>query len=88
MKYFLRFCIALIGLFYLSYSTPLFAQSRAGELLRNGTFEGGGGPDGKGGGVPEWAPFGQGYEIDHLTHRGGDQSIRCESPNLNGQHGA
>ena len=66
----------------------LSAQQRTGELLRNGTFEGGGGPDGRGGGVPEWEPFGAGYDVDRQTHHGGDQAIRCDSLNPNKERGA
>jgi hypothetical protein len=69
-------------------AAPLLALQNPGELLRNGTFEGGGGPDGKGGGVPEWEPFGVGYDIDRQAHHGGDQSIRCDSLNLNKERGA
>src|SRR5689334_1426998 len=36
----------------------------ASELLKNGSFEGGSGSDGKGGGVPRWEAFGNGYDID------------------------
>src|SRR5436305_635260 len=49
------------------------AQPGAAELLRNGTFEGGSGPNGKGGGVPRWVPVDAGYDIDRTTHHGGDQ---------------
>ena len=48
-------------------------------LLRNGSFEGGSGSDGRGGGVPEWEPFEAGYAVDREQHQVGDQSIRCES---------
>ena len=64
------------------------AQQTAGELLRNGTFEGGGGSDGRGGGVPEWEPFGLGYDVDRQNHHDGDQSIRCDSLNAARQRGA
>lgn len=66
---------------------PAGAQP-TGQLLPNGTFEGGSGNDGRGGGVPEWLPYGQGYTVDRQMHRGGDQSIRCDSLNPNVVHGA
>ncbi|HEV2472145.1 MAG TPA: hypothetical protein VGS41_05730, partial [Chthonomonadales bacterium] len=53
--------------------------AQRGQLVRNGGFEGGSGPDGAGGGVPEWRPYESGYDIDRQVRHCGDQSIRCES---------
>jgi len=64
------------------------AQPPAAEILRNGTFEGGGGSDGKGGGVPRWEPIDAGYDIDRQTHHGGDQAIRCDNLRPTGRRGA
>ncbi len=64
------------------------AQPPAAELLRNGGFEGGSGPDGKGGGVPRWDPVDAGYDLDRTYHHGGDQAIRCDSLHPNGRRGA
>jgi hypothetical protein len=69
-------------------STRAAAQTGAGELIRNGSFEGGSGNNGHGGGVPDWMPYGAGYEVDRREHHGGDQCIRCDSLNPAGQHGA
>lgn len=55
------------------------AQNRPAERLRNPGFEGGGGSDGKGAGVPGWDAFELGYDVDRNTFRGGEQSIRCDS---------
>ena len=76
------------GLLLVFLPVLLFAQVRPGELLHNGMFEGGGGSDGRGGGVPEWEPFGVGYDIDRQIHHEGDQSIRCDSLNPNRERGA
>jgi hypothetical protein len=69
---------------------PLYArgQGYGANLVRNGGFEGGSGPDGKGGGVPEWLPYGQGYDIDRRFVHGGEQSIRCDSTDTTSLHGA
>lgn len=56
-------------------------------LLANGGFEGGV-SDGRGGGVPGWNPFEQGYTIDRSTFRNGEQSIRCDSVHENSVRGA
>src|SRR6476469_2170268 len=63
-------------------------QPPAAELLRNGTFEGGGGPDGKGAGVPRWDAVDDGYDIDRNVHHGGDQSVRCDNLRPTGRRGA
>ena len=89
--YSVRFCASLLSavLFVLTGAIPLSAGAQpTGRLLRNGTFEGGSGEDGRGGGVPEWLPFGLGYSVDRQMHRGGDQSIRCDSLNPNVARGA
>ncbi|CEK20233.1 hypothetical protein CWRG_02766 [Chthonomonas calidirosea] len=69
---------------------PLWArgQDRVANLVRNGGFEGGSGPDGRGGGVPEWLPYGQGYDIDRRFMHGGEQCIRCDSTDTSSLHGA
>lgn len=67
---------------------PASAQRHGGELLGNGVFEGGSGGDGRGGGIPEWAPFESGYAVDRQNHHGGDQSIRCDSLNPSSKRGA
>ncbi len=82
------FACLLFYSFAILFVIPATAQERPGELLRNGAFEGGGGPDGRGGGVPEWEPFGAGYDIDRQAHHGGDQSIRVDSLNANKSRGA
>jgi hypothetical protein len=64
------------------------AQPLPSELLRNGTFEGGSGPDGKGGGIPRWEPVDAGYDIDRTVRHHGDQSIRCDNLHENGRRGA
>src|SRR5579862_1121828 len=56
--------------------------------MRNGTFEGGAGPDGRGGGVPRWEPVGTGYDVDRTVHHEGEQSIRCDSLRDSGNCGA
>src|SRR4051812_1976670 len=63
-------------------------QPGAGELLRNGTFEGGGGANGRGGGVPRWEAVDAGYDIDRNTHHGGDQAIRCDNLRDTARRGA
>ena len=78
----------ICGLLFILLPALLMAQPRPGELLRNGAFEGGGGSDGRGGGAPEWEPFGVGYDIDRQIHHEGDQSIRCDSLNANRERGA
>jgi hypothetical protein len=65
-----------------------FGQPPAAELLRNGTFEGGSGPDGKGAGVPRWDAVDAGYDIDRNVHHGGDQSVRCDNLRPTGRRGA
>lgn len=74
--------------FVLFAAFPPAIHAATGSLLRNGGFEGGSGSDGQGGGVPDWSPYGRGYVVDRQVHRGGDQSIRCESLNPQVQHGA
>src|SRR5437763_7155214 len=64
------------------------AQPLPAELLRNGTFEGGSGADGRGGGVPRWNPVDNGYDVDRRTRHGGDQAIRCDNLRPNGRRGA
>ncbi len=73
-----RFFPLLVSLCLL-FSTPAIAQNRPAERLRNPGFEGGGGSDGKGAGVPAWEAFELGYDVDRTTHRGGEQAIRCDS---------
>ena len=77
-------CIAersLVGLclLLLAFSTLAQAQNRPAERLRNPGFEGGGGSDGRGAGVPGWDAFELGYDVDRMTHHGGEQSVRCDS---------
>jgi hypothetical protein len=62
-----------------AFAAPSSAQNRPAERLRNPGFEGGGGSDGRGAGVPAWDAFELGYDVDRSTHRGGEQSIRCDS---------
>lgn len=64
------------------------AQAAEAELLRNGSFEGGSGPDGRGGGAPRWQPYEAGYDIDRSVHHGGDQAIRCDNLRVTTQRGA
>jgi hypothetical protein len=78
----------VLSLLSITVLPPAFGQQRAGELLRNGEFEGGGGSDGMGGGVPEWSPFETGYDVDRRIHHGGDQSIRCDSLRTQTRRGA
>jgi hypothetical protein len=80
---FLRYLTLLLML-----ALPCAVHAQGGELIRNGGMEGGSGNDGHGGGIPEWAPYGAGYEVDRREHHGGDQCIRCDSLNANAQHGA
>src|SRR5579872_1227890 len=68
--------------------SPAGAQPAPAELLRNGTFEGGSGPDGRGGGIPRWEPYEAGYDIDRTVHHGGDQCIRCDNLRPNARRGA
>ncbi len=88
MRNFSLYLRSICGLLLLLLPSFLVAQQRPGELLRNGAFEGGGGSDGRGGGAPEWEPFGVGYDVDRQTHHEGDQSIRCDSLNANRERGA
>jgi len=67
--------------------TPVSAQS-TGELVKNGGFEGGGGSDGRGAGIPRWNAFGLGYEVDRSVFHGGEQSVRCDSLRMEAVHGA
>src|SRR5205823_218184 len=78
----------LFAVLLLLIASVAFAQPPTGELLKNGGFEGGGGSNGKGAGVPRWDAFDLGYDIDRQTHRGGDQSIRCDSLRLETIRGA
>src|SRR4051794_13985991 len=64
------------------------AQPGIAEILRNGTFEGGSGPNGKGSGVPRWEAVDAGYDIDRTIHHGGDQSIRCDNLRPTARRGA
>ncbi len=73
-----RFLFSLV-LLLLALSTLAQAQNRPAERLRNPGFEGGGGSDGRGAGVPGWDAFELGYDVDRMTHRSGEQSIRCDS---------
>ncbi|MCW3094978.1 MAG: hypothetical protein JWL77_596 [Chthonomonadaceae bacterium] len=74
-------CHTPFGLFLLLLlcSCTSQAQNRPAERLRNPGFEGGGGSDGRGAGVPGWDAFELGYDVDRNTFRGGEQSIRCDS---------
>jgi hypothetical protein len=63
------------------------AQS-PGELIKNGGFEGGGGADGRGAGIPRWNALGLGYEVDRTAFHGGEQSARCDSLRTESVHGA
>ena len=64
-----------------------YAQT-TGELIQNGGFEGGGGPDGLGAGIPRWKAWNLGYEVDRTVFHTGEQSARCESNRATGEHGA
>lgn len=91
MKFAVLFLLAsLVTAFAVVVSTPAADAllQHAGELIRNGSFEGGGGADGRGGGVPEWAPYGLGYDIDRRNAHTLDQCIRCDSLNPDVLHGA
>jgi hypothetical protein len=77
----------LLSILLLSMTLRSRAQTE-GELIRNGAFEGGSGANGRGGGVPDWLPYGAGYEVDRREHHGGEQCIRCDSLNPGVQHGA
>ncbi len=57
----------------------LVSSSNAQNLIRNPSLEGGSGSDGAGGGVPEWLPFGHGYDISRTIAKTGQQSITCNS---------
>jgi len=76
-------CLILLAL-----SLSAQGQNRPAERLRNSGFEGGGGSDGKGAGVPGWDAFELGYDVDRMTHRGGEQSIRCDSLRVTTLRGA
>src|ERR1700730_2649954 len=85
----LRFLATLSSVLGLMLSLSLWTQAQGNdELIRNGAMEGGSGPDGKGGGVPDWMPYGTGYQVDRREHHGGDQCIRCDSLNPESQRGA
>jgi hypothetical protein len=85
----LRFLATLSSIFGLMLSLSRFTLAQGnGELIRNGAMEGGSGPDGKGGGVPDWMAYGAGYAVDRREHHGGDQCIRCDSLNPESQRGA
>jgi hypothetical protein len=77
--------LSLVGALVPSVSA---AQPLPAELLRNGTFEGGSGSDGRGGGVPRWEPVDNGYDVDRRVRHGGDQAIRCDNLRPNGRRGA
>ncbi len=85
-----RFLPTLFSLFAL----PLFLlfmgihPALAQTPLRNGGFEGGAGGDGRRGGIPEWTAYETGYDVDRQTHRGGDQSLRCDSLSVLARRGA
>lgn len=70
---------AALGLLLLALTLPVHAQKPQAERLRNPGFEGGGGSDGQGAGVPGWDAFGLGYDVDRTVFRSGEQSIRCDS---------
>jgi hypothetical protein len=75
----------LLGLvLFLGWAVSAHAQR---GLLTNGGFEGGAGRDGKGGGIPDWLPFEQGYDIDRQIVRNGAQSLRCDSANEQSRRG-
>ena len=71
--------LAGLCLILLAFAGSAMAQNRPAERLRNPGFEGGGGSDGKGAGVPGWDAFELGYDVDRTNFRGGEQSIRCDS---------
>ncbi|MCX6378192.1 MAG: hypothetical protein NT023_01740 [Armatimonadetes bacterium] len=80
----LRLLTPLFVLFALSY-TCAFAQQ---PPLKNGGFEGGGGTDGKGGGVPYWSPYESGYDVDRVVFHSGEQAIRCDVSRIEKKRGA
>ena len=71
--------LAGLCLIVVAFAASAQAQNRPAERLRNPGFEGGGGSDGKGAGVPGWDAFELGYDVDRMNLRGGEQSIRCDS---------
>lgn len=82
-----RFSLAGFLLVFVLASACVLAQG-VKPLLSNGSFEGGGGGNSRGGGVPEWEPFENGYDVDRTFHHEGDQSIRCESLAMTARRGA
>ncbi len=75
----------LIGIAFFAIRISAFAQQ---PLLKNGGFEGGGGSDGKGGGVPYWLPFEAGYDVDRVVFHTGEQAIRCDVTRPDKRRGA
>ncbi len=69
-------------------SNSVVAQPGIAEILRNGAFEGGSGPNGQGAGVPRWEAVDAGYDIDRNTRHGGDQAIRCDNLRPTARRGA
>ncbi|MCS6776653.1 MAG: hypothetical protein RMJ43_07445 [Chloroherpetonaceae bacterium] len=81
----MRAVVWLVGSFW--FCLTLAGAGAQTPLLSNSGFEGGV-SDGRGGGVPGWNAFGQGYTIDRNTFRNGEQSIRCDSVHEHGVRGA
>ncbi len=71
---------ALLWFFLMLAVLPLEAQTLP---FLNGGFEGGGA-----GSVPNWTPFGGGYDVDRNTKRNGDLSLRLDNANPNRAKGA
>ncbi len=75
-----RLHLLLIPIAVLLCCNCLVAQGQpAGELIKNGGMEGGGGSDGAGGGIPRWNGWISGYEVDRSDFHTGEQSARCDA---------
>ena len=81
-------CLFVFLLCLICVSSTDAQPASPSELLKNSGFEGGSGGDGRGGGVPRWAPFESGYDVDRKNQHGGDQCIRCDSVNSETLQGA
>jgi hypothetical protein len=68
-------------------SLPRAQAQSAGEVLKNGGFEGGGGADGQGAGIPRWNAWGVGYDVDRTEFHSGEQSARCDALRADKEHG-
>ena len=81
--------VLAISLFaMLVVSRPGASAQGAGELIKNGGFEGGGGSDGQGAGIPRWTGWSLGYEVDRTVFHQGEQSARCDAVRAGVEHGA